>query len=542
MNSDDFRRNELIHFEKNSIELFGRRLVMLSVHALEQLIADIISEFGDDPADAIVNRFAFYWGYADASAMKRSFSWESESDHLRSGCRLMEIAGISSPAITSLKVDSETHAAEITIEWPGPGRVDPDRKKTEPAHQILDKIITGYMSGFSSYCFDRDIWFQQVIEKKQKTTECRAIGKDRNSWGRCNSEIKGLWETDDIEEHIQKLAGHLILETRKREQKRRDAALLSPEMGPYFMDFQSRQLKSVLYMADRVARFNTSVLITGESGVGKEILSTYIHKKSPREDAAFVTVNCSALPETLLESELFGHKAGSYTGAVKDRIGLFEGAANGTIFLDEIGDITPATQLKLLRVLQEKEIVRVGENEPRKVDVRIIAATNKDLDKAISQGTFRDDLLYRLRVVEIEVPPLRERREDILPLARYIIRKLASKMEIENLSLTTRCIDYLNGFSWPGNVRELENALERAAVFCDNGEIRPEDLPSHVTRPSEASTDPSSTSSRTLSEMERAHIINVLGSTGWNKTRAAVVLGISSSTLWRKMNEYKINK
>lgn len=542
MNPDDIDRQEIIRFDGEYIEFFGRRLLLVSLHAWEQLLRDMESECGPRVTDNILRRVTYYWGYADASAMKRSLEWDTVSDLLRAGCRLLEIAGISPVVISSLAIDEATKSISVHLDWQKPGDTDSVRTKSDISEVVEASFILGYLSGYASFCFSREIYFKRTDIESSGAAVDGAIGRDIDSWKKAGVSHDAFPRTDDIRDNIHRLAGQLIHETEERVRKRRDSELIAPDIGPYFMKFRSRQLQSVLYMADRVARFNTSVLITGESGVGKEVLSLYIHKKSPRENAPFVTVNCSALPETLLESELFGHKAGSFTGAVKDRIGLFETAENGTVFLDEIGDITSTIQLKLLRVLQEKEIVRVGENEPRKVDVRIIAATNRDLDAAISEGDFRDDLLYRLRVVEIEIPPLRERPEDILPLARFITRRLAEKMGIPNLNLTTQCIDSLQRYSWPGNVRELENAIERAAVFCEGGTIRPEDLPSHVTREAKDTGAGQSSSPHSLEEMERIHIVNILNSTGWNKSKASDILNISPSTLWRKMREYKINK
>ena len=194
-------------------------------------------------------------------------------------------------------------------------------------------------------------------------------------------------------------------------------------------------------------------------------------------------MNCGALPETLLESELFGHKAGAFTGAVRDRLGLFEEAGGGTVFLDEVGDVSPAMQSKLLRVLQEREIVRVGENRPRKVDIRVIAATNKDIKQAVANGRFREDLYYRLGVIELEVPPLRERREDIVSLARHLVEKTARTSGDDSAPTGCHHARLPQAYAWPGNVRELENALERAAVLCKDGVIRPEDLPTVIVRP-----------------------------------------------------------
>ena len=281
---------------------------------------------------------------------------------------------------------------------------------------------------------------------------------------------------------------------------------------PFFAEVKSAAYRRIMQLASRVAQFDSSVLITGETGVGKEVVARYIHRHSHRSKGPFVVVNCGALPETLLESELFGHKAGSFTGATRDRIGLVEQANHGTIFLDEIGDISQNTQLKILRVLQEKEITRVGEGEPLKIDVRVIAATNRDLPKAVAEEKFREDLLFRLRVIEIEVPPLRERTEDILPLARYLIDRLAKKLDIPKLRIDATSVDYIQAYHWPGNVRELDNALERASVLSQDGIVLPENLP-----------------------VEQDHIRAVLKLTGGNRSKAAKALGISTSTLWRKL-------
>jgi two-component system, NtrC family, response regulator HydG len=236
-----------------------------------------------------------------------------------------------------------------------------------------------------------------------------------------------------------------------------------------------------------------------------------------------------------LESELFGHKTGAFTGADQDRIGIFEHAAGGTLFLDEIGDISPNMQMKLLRVLQEREIVRLGENKRRKIDVRILSATNKDLEKSVQTGRFREDLLYRIRVVEIVIPPLRDRREDIPPLARHFVQRLASQLNRPKLHLDALCLDYLMKHSWPGNVRELENALERAAVLAPGDTILPEFLPPGVLKETLSDAGSSGAWNRSLNEVESEHIRNVLNETGRNQLQAARVLGISPSTLWRKM-------
>jgi transcriptional regulator with PAS, ATPase and Fis domain len=295
----------------------------------------------------------------------------------------------------------------------------------------------------------------------------------------------------------------------------------------------SNPFQRILQKATRVARFDTTVLITGETGVGKEVLARHIHQASPRADASLVAVNCGALPESLLGSELFGHRAGAFTGATRHKKGLFDEAEGGTIFLDEIGDISAGLQLRLLRVLQEREILPIGETRPHKVDVRILAATNRNLAKAVSSGKFREDLYYRLQVVELTVPPLRERREDILELTRHFVRQCAKRLNIPNLNLDATCVNCLLEYSWPGNVRELENAVEHAAVLCEDGVIRPDVLPTNISAsaPSLAPRQPK----RSLAEVELDYIQLVLKSTGGNRGDAARILQIGPATLYRKL-------
>ena len=311
--------------------------------------------------------------------------------------------------------------------------------------------------------------------------------------------------------------------------KPKDAAL------QFLAAVPSQPFQHTLEMARKVAPFDTSILITGETGVGKEVIARYIHGASRRADYSMLSVNCGALPETLLESELFGHRAGSFTGAVRDRNGLFEQAARGTILLDEIGDISLSTQVKLLRVLQEREILRIGESIPRKVDTRIIAATNHNLEQAVTEGRFREDLLYRLRVIEIVVPPLRERPQDILPLTDYLVQKLSVRLSIPNLRLDDSCLKRFKAYHWPGNVRELENAIERAAVLSGTGEIKPEHLPPQLLDPGGPRQHVDSAPSRSLREIEMDYIRTVLKATGGHRGQTARILGISQATLWRKL-------
>jgi two-component system response regulator HydG len=301
---------------------------------------------------------------------------------------------------------------------------------------------------------------------------------------------------------------------------------------------RGKSFVDVLKLAETVAPTDSTVLISGESGTGKEVLARYIHELSVRADGPFVSINCGALPENLLESELFGHVRGSFTGAVRDKQGLFVAARAGTFFLDEVGEMSPATQVKLLRVLQEREVIPVGATEAIPVDVRIVAATNRDLDEEIRRGGFRSDLFYRLNVITLHLPPLKERAEDVPLLAEHFLNRFNATRGRE-LRLTPETMAVLQGYDWPGNVRELENALERAAVMTPGTEIVPAALPARIIeRAPQPLVAASLPPNPTLEIIERAYIHWVLQSESGNKTRAAEVLGIDPSTLYRKLLRY----
>ena len=318
----------------------------------------------------------------------------------------------------------------------------------------------------------------------------------------------------------------------KKEIKRRERSTEGRPIGA------SRVFTDVLALAETVAPTESTVLLSGESGTGKEVLAQYIHRLSDRADQPFFSINCGALPESLLESELFGHLKGSFTGAVKDKDGLLVAANGGTFFLDEIGEMSAATQVKLLRAIQEREVIPVGSTEARAVDVRIIAATNRDLEEEIRKGTFRSDLYYRLNVIQLRLPPLRERRDDVELLARHFLERLARREGGEARTLSEEVLQLLREYDWPGNVRELENALERAAVVAGGG-IEAHHLPDRVReRPEVRLVEDATPPNPTMEVVERAYIHWVLQAEGGNKTRAAEVLGIDPSTLYRKLNRY----
>lgn len=379
----------------------------------------------------------------------------------------------------------------------------------------------------------------QPIDGMQLLRETRQISPDTTvvlmtAHGSIDSAVEAIklgaydylqkpFEFGELQHFAQKVYEHHRL--------RRELRTLKEELerrgGTGIIVTRSERMKSVLDLAQQVAASNITVLLEGESGTGKELLARLIHQQSPRTDNPFVTVNCAALAETLLESELFGHVRGSFTGAVRDREGRFEAANGGTVLLDEIGEIAPATQVKLLRFLQSKELERVGETTTRRVDVRVIAATNRNLEEAVKNGTFRDDLYYRLNAVRIKLPPLRERTEDIPLLAQHFLSRSGSGSE-----LSPDVLRALTAYPWKGNVRELENVIERAVILAKGGPVAMHHLPEEFQLLAGPVHHPLS-----LEEIERQHIARVLRIAG-DLDEAASMLGIDPATLYRKRKKF----
>ena len=318
---------------------------------------------------------------------------------------------------------------------------------------------------------------------------------------------------------------------------------LKKEFGLHNLIGNSEEIIQMKRLVERVADTDSTVLIQGESGTGKELVAKAIHQLSRRVDQPFITINCAALPETLLESELFGHVRGSFTGAVKDKEGLFQVADNGTFFMDEIGVTSLAIQVKLLRVLEEKQFTPVGSTKPVEADVRLITATNTNLEEEVKLGNFRSDLYFRLNVIPIHIPPLRERKGDTELLIRYFIKKYCDKLGVEEKEIAPESLQSLISYSWPGNVRELENTIERAVLLNSAKAIDQSSLPQNILENKPLGlVRPVQPELPSLEAIEKAYIFWVLNQTDWQKTKAAQVLGIDASTLYRKIERYGLKE
>jgi DNA-binding NtrC family response regulator len=411
----------------------------------------------------------------------------------------VETAESASDAMTKL-AEGRWHAALVDIKMHGTDGIELQRRM----HEIDPDLVVIMMTGYAS------------VET--------AVAALKN--GAYDYVTKPL-DPDEISHLVKKALAHKQTEQENVRLRETVAEVARPEdiVG------QSAAMNHVYDAIETVGPTDATVLITGESGTGKELVARAIHHASPRKFHPLVVIHCGALTESLLESELFGHEKGAFTGAQYRKKGKFEIAEGGTVFLDEIGDISLKTQTDLLRVLQEREIVRVGSHLPIKVDFRCIAATNKDLEKMIEEGSFRPDLFYRLNVFRIELPPLRERRDDIPILVNYFVHKFSQQMNKKITRVSPGAMNLLQQQAWAGNVRELENAVERAMVVAQEPEIRESDFVFKV------ATVPNGVP-KSLEEMERAHILRTLESVRWNQTRAAEILQIDRVTLHHKLKKY----
>jgi DNA-binding NtrC family response regulator len=529
---------ELLTFDPKGgrIQFAGQRVLLLDPVVLGLLRKELISTVGMTAARGMLTRLGFAHGWRTAETMKTAFPWEDESQWRRAGGRLHALQGqVVMERVERRAEDGPEPFAEAL--WHDSYEAEQHLLHLGKAEEPVCWALTGFASGYMSYCNGKPVYCLETRCVGKGDPVCQVMGKPEEEWSPECREALRFYETQCMEGALAQVTEALKQAERKLRVKRQTLARVSgqPE-DPAGMMARTAAMQQVLNLARRAAKVDSTVLITGESGVGKERIARLIHEESGRAHKAFVAVNCAAVTESLLESELFGHTRGAFTGATHDRPGLFEAAHGGTLFLDEVGEVPAAMQAKLLRALQEKEVRRVGENQSRKVDVRVVAATNRNLAAEVVAGRFRQDLYYSLRVIELRVPPLRERRDDILPLARMLLAEATERLGRRVTGLSPDAADQLLRYSWPGNVRELSNALERAVALCEGSRVEKDDLPEEV-RAAPPSLLPGGTP-RTLESMEREYILAVLAQNGGNRARTAEQLDIGVATLYRKLKQY----
>jgi DNA-binding NtrC family response regulator len=536
---ENLDHQELLELDADSgvIRFAGQRALLLDAVAMGLLRKYLVENFGVTAARAVLTQFGFAHGWRMAEAMRAQFQWESDEDWRRAGNRLHALEGLcrSEPG-------DEDPCSKKGVMMVGSYEAEQHLLHFGRSEDPVCWTICGLKSGYLSRITGKEIFVLEDRCMGAGDVACHIVGQTREEWGHERGHELGFFETKRLKECLE-ISLHRVTETLKSAEVKLRAyrrALVRVSRGqgePSGIVVKSPSMRGLVDLAERVARVDATVLITGESGSGKERIARLLHDRSTRAAGPFIAVNCGALTEALLEAELFGHARGSFTGATHDRPGLFEAASNGTLLLDEIGEVSPGMQVKLLRAVQEREIRRVGENKSRKVDVRLVAATNRDLAEGVAAGTFRQDLYYRLKVIELHVPALRERRDDVLPLARVLLADAALRMKRKIGALTPRAADQLIRYDWPGNVRELANAIERAVALAEGDRVDVEDLPEEI-RQAFPKPMPTVGAVRSLEIVEKEYILAALELNAGNQTHTAAQLHIGAATLYRKLKGY----
>ena len=541
MRVDDLDHKELLELDAEGgvIRFAGQRAILLDAVAMGLLRKYLVENFGLNAARTVLTQFGFAHGWRMAEAMQAEFKWTNEADWSLAGTRIHALEGL-----FGVEPESKGPLSKQGVMLVASYEAEQHLLHFGRADAPMCWTICGLTSGYLSRIAGKEIFVLEDRCMGKGDAACHLFGRTREEWGDERAEELHFFKPNRLKEcldvSLERVTETLKAAERKLDEHRRALVRVAREVEePLGTIAQSPAMRKLVDLARRVAKVDSTVLLTGESGAGKERIARLVHEESTRAAGPFIAVNCGAITETLLESELFGHARGAFTGATSDRPGLFEAANSGTLLLDEVGEVSPGMQVKLLRALQEREIRRVGENKSRRIDVRVVAATNRDLAHGVAGGSFRQDLYYRLKVVELHVPPLRERRDDVLPLARVLLGESALRMKRKISSLAPAAADQLLRYEWPGNVRELENAMERAVALARGSRVELEDLPEEI-RQAFAKPVASKGTVRPLDEVEKEYILAALKLNAGNQTHTAEQLQIGSATLYRKLRRYRL--
>jgi DNA-binding NtrC family response regulator len=541
MRVDDLDHKELLELDAEGgvIRFAGQRAILLDAVAMGLLRKYLVENFGLNAARTVLTQFGFAHGWRMAEAMQAEFTWTNAADWSLAGTRIHALEGL-----FGVEPQSKGPLSKEGVMLVASYEAEQHLLHFGRADAPMCWTICGLTSGYLSRIAGKEIFVLEDRCMGKGDAACHLFGRTREEWGDERAEELHFFKPNRLKEcldvSLARVTETLKAAERKLDEHRRALVRVAREVEePLGTIAQSPAMRQLVDLARRVAKVDSTVLLTGESGAGKERIARLVHEESTRAAGPFIAVNCGAITETLLESELFGHARGAFTGATSDRPGLFEAANSGTLLLDEVGEVSPGMQVKLLRALQEREIRRVGENKSRRIDVRVVAATNRDLAHGVAGGSFRQDLYYRLKVVELHVPPLRERRDDVLPLARVLLGESALRMKRKISSLAPAAADQLLRYEWPGNVRELENAMERAVALARGSRVELEDLPEEI-RQAFAKPVASKGTVRPLDEVEKEYILAALKLNAGNQTHTAEQLQIGSATLYRKLRRYRL--
>jgi len=522
--------------EGGLVRFAGQRALIFDAVAQGLLRKELIDTFGIRVARGLLSRFGYAHGQRMAEAMRNQFKWDSQEDWQRAGSRIYALQGL-----FMLERGSSFCFDQGGGSWQVSYEAEQHLLHLGRAEYPVCWTLCGLASGYLSYATGHEVYAVEDRCMGKGDSYCHITVKSVTEWNTTAKDTVAVFKREDIDAALKEVTEALKRTERKLLERTRKLAIVAEvedDARDLVMVSRSPEMQRVMELAKTIAKVDSTVLITGESGTGKERIARFVHDHSARVDGPFVAINCAAISESLLESELFGHARGSFTGAVADRPGLFEAAGQGTLFLDEVGEIPVSVQVKLLRALQEREVRRVGENKSRPINVRIITATNKDLIPEVAAKRFREDLYYRLKVVELRVPPLRMRKEDILPLARILLAEASVRMKRPVEGFTGPVADHLLSYLWPGNVRELANIMERAVAVTAKSRVNLEDLPPELRSEPPVALVTAQGALRRLEEIEKDYILAVLEAKAGNRREAALTLGIGPATLHRKLKAY----
>ena len=553
MDPKDLRLFDLLRIDEaqGTISLHGQRMIVVNAGDLGLLRKELITTCGTDRARGILVRFGYARGYRDALATKEMFGWKSVDDWLSAGARLYTIEGSGAIEIVDLRVDQERKSyqgsATLQNSFEANQHLDLFGVGAEPVCWIL----TGYASGYSSAVMGARVLFTEDSCRGKGDRQCHIIGQSMDLMSdqtrRAIEEFQGAdfdLEMRTALASLDERTKDLEIERAHTESLQRQVVqleqLLTLQNDTEAMVGVSDGFQRMIDEVVRVAATDAIVLVLGETGTGKDLVAREIHRRSGRRNCPFVTLNCGALSSGLVESEVFGHEKGAFTGASQRKLGRFELANTGTLFLDEVGELPLETQVKFLHLLQRGEFERVGGNQTHKVDVRIVAATNRNLEKLVNQGHFREDLFYRLNTFPVYVPPLRERVVDIIPLVNHFVQKFRIQFGRNIRALDRESLRRLQSYTWPGNIRELEHVIERAVLLTDD-DVLTVDLSGPKAQPvSHAAFAGASQDLVPLDELERTYLQRVLESTGGmieGTGGAAEILKLKASTLRSRLKK-----
>ncbi len=537
MRAEDLRSGELLSRDpEHGFPLFGTtRLMVMGMVPLARLHNDLVHSLGEDGAAKMCLRYGYEAGLGTATNLAEFYEWDDDLEWLKAGTTIRQMAGLAKEEFTHLECDPGKKRLLIKGRWLLSMEAEVWQQIYGPAKRPICNILAGMASGYASAVWGSEVLAREITCRAQGHDCCTFEARPVEEWGMEPQAMRDYLSLDTVEEEVQRLKDAL---EKAREKARKQSAeiellRLSQANNPDEdgVIYRSEAMARVLELARKVAPSATTVLIHGETGSGKEVLARYLHKHSGREQRPFMAINCAALPPNLLESELFGHVKGAFTGADRNKKGLFVEAGEGTLFLDEVGELPLELQAKLLRALQEREVRPVGGSQDQAVKARIIASSNRELKEMVNRGEFREDLYFRLAVIPMQIPPLRERRQDILPLGRHFLAQYGP----ENIGFAPEAVRVMQNHAWPGNVRELENAIEYAVVLAGNERITPQHLPqSVITGPG----DPMAALAADLpsqDELVWRYTDLVLKHSAGNKAKAARILGIGPNTLWRRL-------